>query len=167
MFHSMSEKRLRKRFFKEKTFPQIFLLEIVGEWSVDNPGGNFLLGSRYFFIHCLKLEERTFFIRKTIFSKFKWTTKIQFRQRRWKHFATSPKNFTSMCEKDKHFFQATLFFLFAPMVNRRQFLKTHGKSLQANRKDLTHGPKSFKKNSFVEEKLSNNTVSWTPPQKSN
>ena len=59
-----TRKRLRKRFFKEKTFPQIFLSDFVGEWIVGNPGGNFLLCSRYFVIHCLKLEERTFFIRK-------------------------------------------------------------------------------------------------------
>ena len=59
-----ARKRIRKRFFKEKTFPQIFLSDFVGEWIVGNPGGNFLLCSRYFVIHCLKLEERTFFIRK-------------------------------------------------------------------------------------------------------
>ena len=32
------------------------------------------------------------------------------------------------------------------MVNRMQFLQTHGKSLQANRKAFKHGPKSFEKN---------------------
>ena len=52
------------------------------------------------------------------------------------------------------------------MVNRMQFLQTHGKSLQANRKALKHGPKSFeKKITFVEEKLSNSTLFWMPPEK--
>ena len=52
------------------------------------------------------------------------------------------------------------------MANRMQFLQTHGKSLQANQKDLTHGPKSIdKKIKFVEDKLSNTTLFWTPPEK--
>ena len=61
-------KRLRKRFFKEKTFPQIFLLEIVGEWSVDNPGGNFLLGSRFFY-SLSEIGRKNVFHQKNIFPK--------------------------------------------------------------------------------------------------
>ena len=49
-----TRKRLRKRYFKEKSFPQIFLSDFVGEWIVDNRGGNFLLCSRYFVIHWKK-----------------------------------------------------------------------------------------------------------------
>ena len=92
------------------------------------------------------MKERKSLIGKHFPQKFKWTSKIQFWQRRLKHFARSPKNFTSMCEKDEHFFQATLFFLFPPMANSMQFLQTHGRSLQANQKNLTHGQKSFEKN---------------------
>ena len=28
----------KSRFFKEKTFPQIFLLDLVAEWSIDDLG---------------------------------------------------------------------------------------------------------------------------------
>ena len=118
-----TRKRLRKRFFKEKTFPQIFLSDFVGEWIVDNPGGNFLLCSRYFVIHCLKLEERTFFIRKTFLQKFKWSSNIQFWQRRWKHFARSPKNFTTMCEKLNIFFKWLYFSSFLLWQTECSFYK--------------------------------------------
>ena len=45
-FRWMSENNKKNRFVKEKVFPQIFILDFVGELSIDDPGEIFLLGSR-------------------------------------------------------------------------------------------------------------------------
>ena len=39
-------KRRTNMSFKEKFFSQVFHLDFVGEWSIDDPGKNFLPGSR-------------------------------------------------------------------------------------------------------------------------
>ena len=138
-------KTKKSRFFRERTFPQIFFWDFVAEWSIDDPGDKLLRRNRYILAHSPKMKERKFLIRKHFPQKFNGTSIMQFRQRRWKLIARSPKNFSSMCEKDKNFSQANSFFLYARMINRMQFWKPHGKSLQPNWKNSTHGPRSNEK----------------------
>ena len=116
-----------------------------------------------------KIGRKNVFYQKNIFrQKFKWTSKMQFRQHRRKHFARSPRNFTSKCGKGTNFLQATLFSLYAPIVNRMQFWQTHGRVPASKQKKFNPGSEViWKKIRSVEKKLSKNTLFWTPPENKN
>ena len=53
----MSENE-KAKFFKEKTSPQIFLLDFVAEWSIDDPSEKMLRRNRYILDHSPKMKEK-------------------------------------------------------------------------------------------------------------
>ena len=53
----MSENK-KTRFFKEKTSPQILLLDFVAEWSIDDPSEKMLRRNRYILAHSPKMKEK-------------------------------------------------------------------------------------------------------------
>ena len=99
-------------------------MDFVAEWSIDDPGENLLRCNRYISVHSPKKRERKYVIRKPFSQKFKWTSKKQFRQCRWKSIARNPKNFMSMFERDINFFSSSFIFPPCPYGKQNAVLTT-------------------------------------------
>ena len=99
-------------------------MDFVSEWSIDDPGEKKLRRNRYILAHSPKTKERKFLIRKHSPQKFNGTSIMQFRQRRWKLIARSPKNFMSMFERDKNFFSSSFIFPPCPYGKQNAVLTT-------------------------------------------
>ena len=141
-FFAYCPKTIRKKGFSNKVLPQFFPLDSVGEWSIGDPGKNFLPFGCCILAHGPKKWKKKFSIRQTYSKLSNWTSKTQFWQLHRVNSARRPKIFTSMSGKDEKVFEATLFFSFAPMVNNMQFWQPH-RNVPANK------PKKFKSRSEV------------------
>ena len=153
MFRPMSEndrKSLSKKKLSQKSF--YWSLSENGDFTIPARNPCWVAVINY---SMSKIERKNVFYQKNIFrQKFKWTSKMQFRQHRWKHIARSPRNFTSMCGKGTNFLQITFFALYAPIINRMQFRQTHGRVPASKPKKFNAGSeviwkkiKSVEKNS--------------------
>ena len=98
------------RCFKKKTFPRIFLLDFVAEWSIDDPGEKLLRGNRYILAHSPKPKKKVFH-QKTSFPQCSvGQVKCSFDNAYGKIQAEGPKSLFHCSKRIQTFFSSSFLF---------------------------------------------------------